>query len=63
MSDGRKDVFDAAQAALLNSECHPRDAVIEALKAAAQFADSECFGLTEEEFAGLARQAWMARPA
>ena len=37
----RKEVFDAVQAALLNSECDPKDAVIAALEAVALFADGE----------------------
>jgi hypothetical protein len=61
MSRLLKDIYDNTQAALLNSECHPRDATIEALRAVALFADSECLSLTEEEFIDLARTAWENR--
>lgn len=49
------ETFHAVQAALLNSECSPREAVAAALKAVAQFADAESvLGFTD-----LARTAWV----
>jgi hypothetical protein len=41
MSHLETDAYEAVQAALLNSECHPRAAVQEALKALIEFADGE----------------------
>lgn len=41
MSHFEKAVYDAVQAALLDSECHPRAAVQVALRAVAEFADRE----------------------
>lgn len=63
MSHLRTAVFDAVQAVLLNSECHPRDAVNAALEAVAQFADGESL-LKDgaDSFAAIAREAWANRP-
>lgn len=48
------ETFLAVQAALLNSECSPREAVIAALQAIANFAEAESVG----DFTNLVDKAW-----
>lgn len=72
MSHLETEVHQTVQAALLNSECHPRAAVQMALKAVAEFAEVEGLPIAvsantdvearqKEEFLRLASEAWDAR--
>lgn len=57
MADKDEEVFQRVQAALLDSECPPREAVEAALDAIAQFAAFECemdFG----DWADVGTDAW-----
>lgn len=57
-----KEVYDAVQAALLNSECSPDEAVNAALRAVAEFADMECEA-TEAKLQEALRKAMAERDA
>jgi hypothetical protein len=57
MKDSRRDVYLEVQAALLNSECSPGEAVEVALEAIAGFAQVESM-LRAADFYHLAREAW-----
>jgi hypothetical protein len=54
-------VHQAVQAAVLNSECHPRPATLNALKAIAEFAEGESIVESEEQFLAFAKKAWAER--
>jgi len=54
-------VHQNVQAALLNSECHPRPAIYNALKAVAEFAENENLVETEDQFIAFAKLAWKER--
>jgi hypothetical protein len=50
-------VYQEVEAVLLNSECPPAVAVLEALRCTARFADLEA-EITAEDFVAMARDAW-----
>ena len=68
MADLAKEAFDAVQAALLESQCDPKEAVRQALRAVAQFAAAEDV-VTEGTFdghrdwIGLCEAAWKDHPS
>lgn len=61
MSHLETDVHQNVQAALLNSECHPRPAILNALKAVAEFAEAESIADSEDLFVAFAKIAWKER--
>jgi len=52
-------VYQEVEAALLNSECPPAEAVLEALRGIVRFAETEA-DITAEGFVAMARDAWRA---
>ena len=57
MSNLENEVFESVQAALLNSECRPQAAVIQALRASALFAQEE-LDASFEAWVQACRDAW-----
>lgn len=54
-------IFDEVQAALLNSECEPKRAVLQSLLATAQFAYLEC-DMSEDDVFNVLAEALVAGP-
>lgn len=61
MSHLERAAYEGVQAALLESECHPRAAVQNALQAVAEFSFGEDVTETLEEFQALVKKAWEER--